>query len=506
MRRISYIINLLIVTAILIGCGESLEDTYDAGNGRIRYLGKCKDLSVTVGWKRLHLEWKNSVDADIESVKVSWTVKDVKRDSLLPRGTTSCELLDLADGTYFLEVCAVDKNGNESFVITNYARPYTEDHEIVRTFTKAITKFYKVGEHLVFFMDTWNDNIIDITLHYTSSLNGGKKQMTLTKEIFKKGFDILKNVDTREKIYIEREGKLEGCPDTLKFEPIELEDTRIYTSDFKSAIQMRYGFSDKSDVEKIEFEHFIDTVTMLEFDYDMTTFEDVLYCSKLKKIILGKNRYLVGIYPTTKDKSILYDEERSIKALNAAIDLRGVVIERYNDHYFGNESELNSLENRGATELPDNLSYILPSMIDTITCSIEDQESYLEELLDNDMVTWWESTLQSDVVRTYELTIVLKEEQPIHGIKIIQALYDPTKDRDSKYYIPSSIKIKTSVDERSWQNVTFMEENTLGQGSGESTLLPIAEGTRSVKFIKVTLVDGVNGSVARVKLADIVAY
>ena len=167
---------------------------------------------------------------------------------------------------------------------------------------------------------------------------------------------------------------------------------------------------------------------------------------------------------------------------------------------------MNSLENRGATELPDNLSYILPSMIDTITCSIEDQESYLEELLDNDMATWWESTLQSDVVRTYELTIVLKEEQPIHGIKIVQALYDPTKDRDSKYYIPSSIKIKTSVDERSWQNVTFMEENTLGQGSGESTLLPIAEGTRSVKFIKVTLVDGVNGSVARVKLADIVAY
>ena len=51
-----------------------------------------------------------------------------------------------------------------------------------------------------------------------------------------------------------------------------------------------------------------------------------------------------------------------------------------------------------------------------------------------------------------------------------------------------------------------MEENILGKGSGEVTLLPIAEGSREIRYIKIILHDEVNKGIFRIKLADIVAY
>ena len=85
-------------------------------------------------------------------------------------------------------------------------------------------------------------------------------------------------------------------------------------------------------------------------------------------------------------------------------------------------------------------------------------------------------------------------------------LFDPTKDRDSPHYLPPSVIIKTSTDQIDWKNVTYMEENILGKGSGEVTLLPIAEGSREIRYIKIILHDEVNKGIFRIKLADIVAY
>ena len=41
----------------IIGGCENLEETYSnyTGDGTIRYLGKCKDLSVSPGWQRLYI-------------------------------------------------------------------------------------------------------------------------------------------------------------------------------------------------------------------------------------------------------------------------------------------------------------------------------------------------------------------------------------------------------------------------------------------------------------------
>lgn len=154
----------MVLTALLGSCSESLQDTYSdyTGNGKIRYVGKCTELDVTPGWRRLSLQWKNSTDATVEKIKVAWSSDEVKGDTLLDAQVTSFELRDLEDGTYRFDICAIDKNKNESLALTNYGRPYTENHESVRTFTNVITKYYRVGSNLVFFMDQWNDNIIKV--------------------------------------------------------------------------------------------------------------------------------------------------------------------------------------------------------------------------------------------------------------------------------------------------------------------------------------------------------
>ncbi|WP_294140144.1 DUF4998 domain-containing protein [uncultured Sanguibacteroides sp.] len=511
MKRINYLVVLLTSIVLSASCGESLEDTYSdyAGNGKIRYPAKCSGLEVTVGWKRLELKWNNGIDAVTDKIKVSWSASDVQHDSLLDRSATSCDLRDLKDGTYRLDVRAVDKNGNESLVITDYARPYTEDHEAVRTFTRAITKFYKVKNNLIFFMDQWNDNIVDIKLNYTDT-RGKKQPYPLTEEKFNEGFIVLKDVDTRQPITIDRLGKLEGCPDIIRFEPVLLGNERTFSSDFKSAIRQRYGYNDQNAAEETAFRHFIDTVRTLEFDYDATTFEDVLYCPRLERLLLGKNRYLYPdpAYSTPVDNSILYEKGRSLHVLDVANKLTGLNVERYHNHYFGpiDRTYIREMGYPDRREL-DRLPYISQMEVDTIKCSVPDSDSdmYLTDLLDNDPNTWWESSV-SPTTRAYELTIVLKEVKRVRGIKIAQMLFDPAKDRDSPHYLPPSVIVKTSTNQIDWKNVTYMEENILGKGSGEVTLLPVAEGSREVRYIKVILHDEVNKGIFRIKLADIVVY
>ena len=73
--------------------------------------------------------------------------------------------------------------------------------------------------------------------------------------------------------------------------------------------------------------------------------------------------------------------------------------------------------------------------------------------------------------------------------------------------MPSSITMQTSADGVTWENVTFLEGNELGRGSGEITLLPIAEGVRKVRYIKFSVRDGVDpGGICEVILGDVVLY
>ena len=60
MKTKLYYMTWLFAALFAISC-EDLEDTYDefAGDGMIRYVGKCTDVTVKLGWERLIVEWKN---------------------------------------------------------------------------------------------------------------------------------------------------------------------------------------------------------------------------------------------------------------------------------------------------------------------------------------------------------------------------------------------------------------------------------------------------------------
>ena len=93
-------IGLLIAILAMVSC-ESLEDTYKdyAGDGIIRYLGKCTDLSIQPGWNRLIVSWTNSADPVIDKIKVTWSKDGVVKEQLLDRGTDEFNIPDLEDGT-----------------------------------------------------------------------------------------------------------------------------------------------------------------------------------------------------------------------------------------------------------------------------------------------------------------------------------------------------------------------------------------------------------------------
>ena len=67
MKKLYYIIGLL-TALFVVSCSESLEETYDefAGDGMIRYLGKCADVEVNPGWERLQVVWKHNIDAGVK--------------------------------------------------------------------------------------------------------------------------------------------------------------------------------------------------------------------------------------------------------------------------------------------------------------------------------------------------------------------------------------------------------------------------------------------------------
>lgn len=514
MKGIIYFISLWAFIVLLASCSESLEETYEdySGDGKIRYLGKCKDVEVTPGWERLHVEWKNGTDAVIDKVKITWEASE-KRDSVLvDRGTTSYDIRNLENDTYRVDVCSIDKNGNTSLVETGYARPYTYGHEAVTSFTRLVTKHYEVENDLVFFMEHWNDSIVKASLQYTN-LAGETDLFPLTKDLVSQSLITLKGVNFDKPITILREGKLEGCSDTIIFPEVALGNELMLTSDFKQAIQRRYGFKDETPEDAAKLKNFIDTVRILEFDYDMTSFEDVLYCPKLEKIVCGKNRYLTLAVKSSVDASKLTDEKKSLMVLEKAHEYRKVIVEQYNDHYFTSTSLPAYIEKKGNPTLP-KLTYLSEDIVESIVNTVEDgfnHKSHLEYLLDNDPTTCWESE-QVTTLQTHQITIALKEPKKISGIKVVQMSYTEAQDQMKNdkqevvpgYYSPGQLIVKVSKNRLSWEKIGYMEASLLGRGSGETTLIPMAE-PQEIQYIQITVSDQKIILWASM-LADIVLY
>lgn len=499
MAKKKYFVWMTAVVLAVAGC-ESLEDTYSdySGDGMVQYVGKCTDVVVTPGWERLHVEWKNSLDPNINKIKVVCQAGDIVRDTFLEPGITAYDFKNMEDGSYQVDVYAVDEDGKLSLSDAKYGRPYTYDHEEIRSFSQGVIKHFFVGNNVVLFMDIWSDNFVNFELNYTG-IEGEVKSLPLTEEVFAQKYYLLRDVDASKNVFITREGRVQDCPDLIVFNPYELTVNPVFSASFKGWMKEHYQLDDVGT-------DFVKATTVLEFDYDILSFEDILYFPNLEKLVLGKNRYLINneqilaIYGD-RWKSVVTDLEKSEFILGVAQELKNLKIERYQKHYIP-ETSILDIDEMGIPDLPE-LSYL-----STTGWTIENsQEEYIIEdtrypliaLLDNDYSTVWMPKAHVTLY-TYDLTIDMQEEKTVNGIKITQAAIANAED-----ILPGTVQIETSVNGYDWEMFTHVQSNMLGNGLGEAALFCL-ETPKQARYVKVTVSDRANVGIMNIALGDIAVF
>lgn len=239
------IISLAAITS-LTAC-QDIKDTYAdmAGDGEIRYIGKCDNLTVSPGWERLIVNWTNNSDPIIEKVKVKWT-NDIDTDSvLLDRGTTTYSIEDLGNSTYEIIVSSLDKDGNESLENAIYSRPYTSQHEEVISFSRVVAKQFFLGNNLIMLFSGWQNGLETANLKYTKK-DGSEGNFELNENIASQPIYVLPDeIDTSKPVNLYRTGHIGSCKDLIEFDPYELSKEPSFTSDFKEFLKTKYGTDGK---------------------------------------------------------------------------------------------------------------------------------------------------------------------------------------------------------------------------------------------------------------------
>lgn len=512
-HKLYYFIGLF-VAVLAMGC-EDLEDTYDEwlGDGVERYVGRTTKLTVQPGWERLQVSWENHLDAAIDSVKITWQSEQDTRPyvrMVKPKNQRdTISIGGLRNAVYTIKVSNIANNGSESVAEEMVSRPYTYEHEGLRAFNRGITNFYRLNDKLVVTVDDDNSNMIKMLLHYYDK-TGEKQTWNIKKnmsEYLGTGSRRLMyrlpvkkdaaGIDFSRPITVEREGLLSECIDTISFLPDTLNMKEVvWSPSFTSWLTKNYGPDWESQVDNIE---------TVELDYDISSLQDLFYFPNLKKVVLGKNRY---VEIEDEDDYSKTDSDVALFTLQYLRDERQVKVERYGEHYipkmlygyysyidvingFGygpilidddliTERNWDNLENQPDVDLLDGTSW-------EVTCNDTTANGLKENgagfLLDNDPETYFEPSQQL-AATVYDVEIDMKELQDINGFKVMQPTEATKTKRD---YLVSSLKIEVSEDGGVWKPATYETGGiTIGNVIGEVTYIRVPETIR-VRYIRLTL-------------------
>ena len=553
-----------------VGC-EDLEDTYDefAGDGMRRYLGRCGDVEVAAGWERLRVVWKNNLDVGVENTRITWKsendaepfVRHVKRPDVLDKNDLmdTVYLEGLSDATYEITVCNVAADSTTSLVTTLYARPYTTEHEDLRTFTRGITNFYVLEDRngnaannrLAVILDEDNENLIDLTLNFwgtdgqqhswdikehmmdSVSISNFFGTMNLMRDYMKllpedgAGYGIDFSDPVNKPITVSRQGILTGCIDDVPFADDTLSlDERVFSVAFTQWLTKNYGPDWESKLETIE---------TAELDYSMNTFQDLLYLPNLREVVLGKNRFMEEGQQNTNLSTT--DDYIGLMTLQFLKETRGVTTVRYNNQYFNSIVSGAMMTYQRILEMfmyidrglitnysnGENMA-LMPTYtaLDSdgweVTCSDTahsgDKENGAAWLLDNDPSTYFEPT-QTLGVSVIEVEIDMGEAQVIHGFKVSQPA---SSTATNVAYLLSSIEIEVSEDGYNYEPATYEDAGiTIGNTVGEITFIKVPEELQKpVRYLRFTMANRQTGSITdeagttmptySLRLADVVPY
>lgn len=495
----------IIATACISSC-QDIDSTYDRGDGEIRYIGMCDNLTTSPGWKRIIVKWTNNIDPIIDKVKVKWSDDDMADSVLLERGSTEYSIPNLEDNTYAIVVSSLDKDGNESLTNSTYNRPYTENHEEVRSFTRVIAKQYFLGNNLILTFSGWQKGIDSAILKYTKS-DGTAGELALTKDIASQSIYVLPDkIDPSKPINLYREGRIQDCPDEIVFEPYELSHQKTYSADLKDFLKTKYGLgSEQISSDGIINEEWAAQVKTLELDTDISSLEDLLNFPKLTKLIIGKNTYLTerGANDETRGQYKLYDADKSQQALEIMHNFTGLKVERYNLHY-QSLPQLSYLEEKGAATLPTlDLYDLSKASISLSPSDIDGYDSHPKFLIDGNTASCWQP-LQTTSQQTYSMTIDLGKEVEASGVKVVQKAFSEY-DNDNEI-APQKVSLEIGDNSGVFKDATHEHDNYIGTSTGQTILLPFAAGKQKVRYIRFSVPSQYYHGNYNVTLAEIGLY
>ena len=488
-------IFLIIVVAVLSSC-ETMEDTYAdyLGEGKIRYVGKCKNPEIKPGWRRFQLSWENSVDATIDKIKIVWKSDELK-DSVLIDGGLTTYVTDTVFGNrnYEFQLYAMDKEGNQSLKTSVFGKPFTHDHELLYAYGSFEKSHFYLNNSLLLILSELDEAVLGSRLFYYK--NDVKKSLELSEADYSQKYLVFDDIDPESVVQLDGFIKIDECFDTIHIEPYSLpRDEKLLHSDFRNHLQLTYNI--EGDID----DQFIDNLDTLYLDYDLMSLEDVLYFNNLRHIVIGGNRFTHPDYPNDKPSN-LDDRESSLFALQQYYEKKEVTIEIYNNHY-NIAADLPFAILSGNPVLPTLTFFDMSAW--TITCSsdVEGYNSKPGDILDNDVNTAWRPVPVSGTQREHELVIDMKESKQLNGLLISQPaskVYYYNQD-----YYTNRVRILISEDGHQWNNPLLQKSWPLGIGKGESTLIELPE-TETARYIKI-IVNDVVGSMKYTYLADCIPF
>ena len=168
---------------------------------------------------------------------------------------------NLADAMYTVRVNNVAADDRESLVEEKYGRPYSYEHEDLRSFSRGVTAFSRMGDKLAVVLDQDNENIKEMLLCFKDKAGNERtwdmKTHSHDSLFYKKwgadvnlGRDYLfllpdeagVDIDFNQPITVQRKGKLLGCVDEIDFKDETLNlNERLWSTAFSQLMLGTYG-------------------------------------------------------------------------------------------------------------------------------------------------------------------------------------------------------------------------------------------------------------------------
>ena len=479
--------------AVLSSCGDSLEDTYKdyAGDGPIRYTGKCTNITVAPGWECLRAKWTPSKDPAVKNIRISWISENNDTASAEVASTdTAYTIKGLSNQNYRVLVQSVANDGTLSLDNGVTRRPYTYEHEAVTAFTQGFNKYYLYKNHLLLFMGNWSDGIVKFDIAYTNKQEKADT-LHLTKDVFAEQNVDVADVDFTKDVTLLRRGLIEGCPDTIDFQPVSLTRNFLMNSDFKKELRQHYGLGN-DDVE-----NFTASAQTVGVDYDLYSLEDLLYFPNLKTVDLGARRYMLTSHIQA---STVTELKRSLWVINKLHEIGGVEVNMYANAYLG-ASAPSFVKKHDAANVPVSTFYSTKGW--NITTSEDDSNnSELKNLIDGSASTGWMSWPSDNGARTFDLVINMKATKTIHGVAIEQS-----QNSDAKNFLPEDVSVEYATADApdTWHYLNGVDDYTLGGAQGETTIVKAATAVNA-QYLRITVKERTYNSITRVALAGIKVY